>query len=320
MRGNGSVRVALWGVGSHVRRNLLPAFERSRRVDLVALHTRHERTLGEVAESTGATPYHDINSMLSAPDVDAVYIAAPTGVHAHMARETLRAGKHVWCEKPMTGSHHETADVIRAAERAGLVALESDMFLYHPQFNELRRLVETQEVGRLVSMTGRFGFPHLPSADFRYSRSLGGGALLDAGYYPIAAALDLLGPELRLLGAAVTSDDGRDVDTVGAAIVASNDQTALLEWGFGRSYRNEIEIWCEGGTIKAERAFSKPANLETSIVVSSQSGDNRIIAVSPADQFALMLDSFAAVACGDSPFDPTATLARARLLTQMGRS
>ena len=57
MSGNGNVRLAVWSVGSHVRRNLLPAFERSRRVDLVALHTRDERTLGEVAKSTGATPY-----------------------------------------------------------------------------------------------------------------------------------------------------------------------------------------------------------------------------------------------------------------------
>ncbi|MCL1594884.1 MAG: Gfo/Idh/MocA family oxidoreductase [Actinomycetia bacterium] len=319
MSRNGKIRIAIWGLGSHARRNLLPAIDRSQRVDLVALCTRDEGTLGEVAELTGATPYRDVDLLLSAPDVDAVYIAAPTGVHARFAMAVLEAGKHVWCEKPMTGSYEDTLEILHAAERAGLVALESDMFLHHPQFEELHRLVRSEEVGRPISVTARFGFPHLPATDFRYSKDLGGGALLDAGFYPVAAAVGLIGSGLRLVGATMTSDDSRDVDTGGTALVASGDQVALLDWGFGRSYRNEIEVWCEGGTINVERAFSKPANLDTSIVVMPQSGDIRTIDVSSADQFARMFDTFAATTLDIESFDATNTLERARLLGEIRR-
>ncbi|VAW09420.1 hypothetical protein MNBD_ACTINO02-2912, partial [hydrothermal vent metagenome] len=251
---------------------------------------------------------------LSASDVDAVYIAAPTGLHADMGFEAIGAGKHVWCEKPMTVTLLQSEQMVDAARSAGLVALESDMFLHHPQFLELQRLVASEELGPVVSVTGRFGFPHLPRSDFRYSKQLGGGALLDAGFYPVAAATALLGSGLVLAGALRVSEEGGDVDTGGTALAATGGRAALLDWGFGRSYRNEIEVWCEDGVIKVQRAFSKPAHLETRIVVSPQSGDEWTIPIGAADHFALMLDDFAEVTIGEAPWDTQQVLSRARLL------
>lgn len=320
MSKNRKVRVALWGIGSHVRRNLIPAFERSSFVDLVALHTRTESALGEVARLTGAAPYRDVDRLLSTRDVDVVYIAAPTGVHASMAIATIEAGKHVWCEKPMTASYAETERVVNAALNAGLVALESDMFLHHPQFAMLQRLVKSGELGLVASMTARFGFPHRPGTDFRYSKELGGGAILDAGFYPVAAAVALLGPGLRLAGATVANREGTEVDIGGTALAVSGNRSAVLDWGFGRAYRSEIEIWCEAGVITTDRAFSKPADLATQIAVRLQGGEERVVSVVPADHFALMLDNFAAITLGEVPFDAGPTLARARLLTEIGES
>lgn len=309
-----SVRLGIWGIGSHVRRNIIPAIERSSRTQLVALHTRNEDVLNEVAAATGARPYRDIDDLLASPDVDAIYIAAPTGLHAEMGIAAIAAGKHVWCEKPMTTGHRQTKDMIDAAAKAGRVALESDMFLHHPQFLELQRLVESEELGRMVSMTGRFGFPHLPRSDFRYSEKMGGGALLDAGFYPVAAATALLGPGLLLAGALVTTEEGEAVDTGGVALATTQGRAALLDWGFGRSYRSEIEVWCEGGLIEVGRAFSKPAHLETQIIIHLQSGDGRTTTIAAADHFALMLDDFAGITVGETPFDATQTLERTRLL------
>ncbi len=313
------VRVAVWGIGSHVRRNLIPAFERSSHVDLVAIHTRSESRLREVAELTGAAAYQDSDRLLAASDVDVIYVAAPTGLHASMAIASIEAGKHVWCEKPLTVTLGETQRVVSAALDAGLVALESDMFLHHPLFVELCRLVESQELGATMSMTGRFGFPFRPGTDFRYSKDLGGGALLDAGFYPIAAAVALLGIGLQTIGAVVTSDGGFEVDTGGTALVALDNRAAVLDWGFGRAYRNEIEIWCHSGVVEVGRAFSKPADLATQIVIRPQSGKDYVIEVAPADQFALMLDDFAAITLSDTSYDTERILERSRLLTEIGR-
>lgn len=309
-----SVRLGIWGIGSHVQRNIVPAIDRSFRTQLVALHTRNEEVLDEVAAATGARACREVEDLLSAPDVDVIYIAAPTGLHAEMGIAAIGAGKHVWCEKPMTASLAQTTDLIDAALSAGLVALESDMFLHHPQFTALRRLVESEQVGQVISITGRFGFPHLPRSDFRYSKEMGGGALLDAGFYPVAAATALLGPGLTLAGSSVAVEQGGGVDVGGAALATTGGRAALLDWGFGRGYRNEIEVWCEGGFIEVQRAFSKPANLETRIDVFPQSGDAWTVPIAAADHFALMLDHFVSITTGEETYDPQQMLARARLL------
>ena len=308
------MRIAIWGIGSHIQRNIIPAFERSRRTQLVALHTRNEDVLNEVAAATGALAYREVEDLLSSPEVDAIYIAAPTGLHAEMGLAAIAAGKHVWCEKPMTVNLAQTTSLIDAAAAAGLVALECDMFLHHPQFLELKRLVQSETLGPIASATGRFGFPHLPKSDFRYSVAMGGGALLDAGFYPVAAATALLGSRLALAVALRVLKEGGGVDMGGTALAAVDGRAALLDWGFGRSYRNEIEVWCEYGVIKVQRAFSKPAELATRIIVNPQSGDEWTIPIAAADHFALMFDDFAKVTVGETAVDSRQVLARARLL------
>lgn len=299
---------------------MIPALERSRNVDLVAVHTRAASGLEEVARSTEATPYQDVDRMLAADDVDVIYVATPTGLHASMAMGVIEAGKHVWCEKPMTTSFEDAQHVIRSAVECGLVALESDMFLHHPQFVELQRLMLTETVGPAVSMTARFGFPHLSRSDFRYSKNLGGGALFDAGFYPVAATVALLGSDARIVGAAIIERDEDDVDIGGTALALAGERSAVLDWGFGRSYRNEIEVWCEGGLISTGRAFSKPSDLATEIVVRPQGNVEYNVSVEPTDQFSKMFDDFAAITRGETPFDPEPILARARLLSEIGAS
>lgn len=311
------IRVGVWGIGAHVRRTVIPAIRRSDRVELVGLHTRTDTVLRDVAVSTGATPYADRSEFLGTDDIDVVYLATPTGVHASMALETISAGKHLWCEKPMTTSLEQTESIVAAAQESRLVALESAMFLHHPQFLLLQDIIASDEVGEVATVTARFGFPHRSQADFRYSRELGGGALLDAGFYPAAAVVALLGIEARVAGSVITTSEGVDADTGGSALVVLNQGAGLLDWGFGRSYRNEIEVWCEEGTIAVTRAFSKPAELATQIVIRPQSGDPHTIAVPPADQFSLMLEDFAAITCGERPYDPRPVLARSRLLTEI---
>ncbi len=307
----------MWGVGGHAQRTLIPALAAAENADLVALFTRDPSIREDVAAATGAVPYSNPGDLLDDPDVDAIYIATPTGLHTEMSMEVIAAGKHVWCEKPMSVTYDQTAAIVDAAMGAGLVALEADMFLHHPQFRKLKRLVSSDGLGPLASVTARFGFPHRDRNDFRYSAQLGGGALLDAGYYPIAAAVDLFGPGLNLAGCTIGHDVGRGVDIGGTAIAVTDHRAAVLDWGFGRSYRSEIEVWCEDAVVEATRAFSKPADLETELVIRHQSGEVETIAIAAADQFALMVDDFADVTVGNSVFDPTPQLERARLLSEI---
>lgn len=311
------LRVGLWGVGGHARKSLIPAFAATETVRLAAIHTRDADVLAEVAATTGAMPFPDVDVMLGSTDIDAVYLAVPTGIHFNAAMRAISTGKHVWCEKPLTESHEKTVELIDAATKAGLVALETDMFLHHPQFERLQTIVSSGDLGDMLSMTGRFGFPHRPTADFRYSRDLGGGAVLDAGFYPLAAAVALLGTGIELRGAMLQFAPEYEVDIGGSAFLTGNNRTAFLDWGFGRSYRSEIELWCERGTVHAQRAYAKPDDLDTEIVVRHQSGSVETLPVPAANHFALMLNHFAAVTSGDCGYQPDMLLARSRLMASI---
>ena len=317
MNRGSAIGVGIWGIGEHARRNLIPALLSSAAVELAAVHTRRDDVLAEVAESTGATPYRDVDRFLDSSDVEVILVASPTGLHADMAMEVIGAGKHVWCEKPMTIGHEETRRIVDAAWEAGLVALETDMFLHHPQFIEMARIARSGDLGPIASVTARFGFPHVSETNFRYSSDLGGGALLDAAFYPVAAVVALLGSGLRTLGAEIQYQGVGGVDVGGAALLASDGSTGMLDWGFGRAYRSEIEIWCERGTIAAERAFAKPETLATSVTVRSQVDGNRVEMIDAVNHFTLMFDHFAEITTNAIGFDPTAILERSRLLDEI---
>jgi predicted dehydrogenase len=225
----------------------------------------------------------------------------------------LGAGKHVWCEKPITSDVDHTVQLMAAATAQGRVALETDMFLHHPQFRTLKSLLESRTLGEIRSVTARFGFPHRDPTDFRYSTAMGGGALLDAGFYPLAAAVAILGTDIRLSGAVMTADEPFEVDTGGSAILSAGGTAAFLDWGFGRAYRSEIEVWCRQATVIAARAFAKPADLGTELRIRHQSGNLEVIPIPAADHFALMLDDFAEVTADSRGQGVESVLARSRL-------
>jgi NDP-hexose-3-ketoreductase len=289
----GMIGVGLWGLGEHARRNLLPAFRDSSRAQLRGVTTLEPPALGEVAKEEGVEAYPDPAEMLEVGDIQAVYLAVPNALHHEIGVRVLEAGKHLWCEKPLATTHEERLSLLSLGERAGLGVLECTMFRDHPQFQRIESIVATGGVGRVRSMSARFGFPHLPPTNFRYQPEMGGGALLDAAFYPVSAARLLLPGPLRVVGSRIFTEAPYQVDTRGAAFLAAPEGvTAFLEWGFGMAYRNEVEIWGEEGTLFAGRVFSKPPTLETTVRLVKQSGEVEEERVKPANHFTRMLDRF----------------------------
>ena len=130
-------------------------------------------------------------ALLDDDGVDAVYNPLPNGLHAEWTLKALEAGKHVLCEKPFTANAAEARTVAEAARRSGLVVMEAFHYRYHPL---AQRMVEAvAQLGTLQSVSASLCFPLPRFSDIRYSYALGGGAMMDAGVYPLTC-LRLLGP------------------------------------------------------------------------------------------------------------------------------
>jgi len=82
-------------------------------------------------------------------DVDAVVIATPVRTHYALAKDALLHGKHVLVEKPLTASVAEAEELAQLAEQQGRVLMVGHTFVYNPAVNELRKLVQSGDLGKI---------------------------------------------------------------------------------------------------------------------------------------------------------------------------
>ncbi|GER86755.1 oxidoreductase [Dictyobacter vulcani] len=91
------------------------------------------------------TDFHDILNS----DVDGVVIAAPVRAHYRLAKEALLHGKHVLVEKPLTASVAEAEELVELAQQRKLILMVGHTFEYSPAVNELRKLVQNGDLGKI---------------------------------------------------------------------------------------------------------------------------------------------------------------------------
>ena len=82
-------------------------------------------------------------------DIDAIVIATPVSTHFQLAREALLHGKHVLVEKPLTASVTEAEELVALAQEQQRVLMVGHTFEYNPAVNELRKLVQSGELGKI---------------------------------------------------------------------------------------------------------------------------------------------------------------------------
>jgi predicted dehydrogenase len=150
------------------------------------------------------TVYPDYPALLADPDLDAVYIPLPNGLHAQWTLAALAVGKHVLCEKPLTSNADQAREVADAADASGLVLMEAFHYRYHPLMARVRQLLDEGAVGTVQRMRAVLAFPLPRFSDIRYRLDLAGGATMDAGCYPVNLLRFLAGTEPEVVSARAT--------------------------------------------------------------------------------------------------------------------
>jgi predicted dehydrogenase len=91
----------------------------------------------------------DYRKVLGDPAIDAVVVATPVSSHYEMVRESILAGKHVLCEKPLCKNSGEAEDLVALAQAKGRALMVGHVFLFNPGIIKLKELVNTGELGPL---------------------------------------------------------------------------------------------------------------------------------------------------------------------------
>lgn len=135
-----------WGYwGPKVARNLASLPDAA--VSMVVDMDKH-RLASAIVSQPGIETTSDIQQLMRS-NVDAIAIATPVRTHYKLAREALLHGKHVLVEKPLTASVEEAEELVALAEERQLVLMVGHTFEYSPAVNELRKLIQTGDLGNV---------------------------------------------------------------------------------------------------------------------------------------------------------------------------
>ena len=108
---------------------------------------RPERLAQARARYSSTKSGTDHNDIIKDPSVDAVVIATPVGTHFELGMAALRAGKHVWMEKPLAATSEEAARLLDEADRRGLALMVDHTFVFTPAVQKMRELTRAGELG-----------------------------------------------------------------------------------------------------------------------------------------------------------------------------
>ena len=193
---------AVVGLGSISKVAVLPAFARSKKAKLVALvsgNKQKARKFAKEFKASAAYTYDEFDDCLKNPEIDAVYIATPPGVHEKHVLAAARAGKHVLCEKPLAATATQARNMVEACERYQVKFMTAYRKYLEPSTVTLKKMISKGELGRIDVIHSLFTELHQfgdNSQPWLFSKELsGGGPLTDLGVYCINTCRWLLGED-----------------------------------------------------------------------------------------------------------------------------
>ncbi|WBV43953.1 Gfo/Idh/MocA family protein [Pseudoroseomonas cervicalis] len=221
------VGYAVLGLGQYALNQIIPAFGETQHSRLVALVSGNRQKAEGVADRYGVRReaiygYQDLERIAENDEIDVVYVITPPSLHEEFTVRSLRAGKHVLCEKPMAPSVEACQRMIDAARQADRQLMIGYRCHYEPYSLEAIRRIRAGELGEVRVLHTDNARPvnpdSVPADEWRVRRALaGGGALFDVGIYGVNGARYLLGAEPEEVSAwSHTPDDPRfgDVEDV----------------------------------------------------------------------------------------------------------
>jgi 1,5-anhydro-D-fructose reductase (1,5-anhydro-D-mannitol-forming) len=185
------------GVGDITIRRVIPAIQAEPRSVLYGIVTRDASKAAQYRVRT----WESLGMALSDPAVDAVYVATPVFLHASQTIQSLRAGKHVICEKPMAMNEPEARSMLQVAEQSGRLFGVAYYRRCYPKVQRAKQLLQQGAVGKPVvaELTNHMWFDGSGRRSWLvYPAKAGGGPLFDIASHRIDVLNFWFGTPLRV--------------------------------------------------------------------------------------------------------------------------
>jgi predicted dehydrogenase len=286
-------------------RAVMPAIDHSDSARLVAVSSLG----GPVPDPWAPLSVETYDDVLDHPDVDAVYVPLPNGMHRHWVERAAARGKHVLCEKPLAPTAADASAMAAACAAAGVVFAEAWMTPFDVRWRAAIGQAAEGRLGTLIDVDSSFTFTIAEEAadNYRWTADQGGGALLDVGIY-------CLGPIVELWDA---SPDHVEATALWHTADVDARTEATLSWHDGREARircsfvdpeeQRLEIVGDAGALVIAADAHTGGAAATNFLVAEAQGRHHTEVVTPSDPYLGMVDAFARAVRGDAPFPRTMT-------------
>jgi predicted dehydrogenase len=176
--------------------------------------------------------YGSYDTLLKDTEVDIIYIATPHISHATLSIKSMRAGKHVLCEKPLAIHKNDALEIMKTSKETNCFFMEALWTRFNPVFVEVLKRIKNNEIGDVKYINADFSFKSNHELESRvFNLELGGGSLLDIGIYPAFLTYSILGLPKNILASSLFNDTTKcDIQT--SMIFEYSQAQAILYSGF----------------------------------------------------------------------------------------
>ena len=213
------------------------------------------------------TCYDNYEAGLAAFKGDLVYISTVNSTHAEYARKALEAGLNTIVDKPATLTLKDAEELVALAKQKNLFLGESTVYLMHPQLTTIKQIfVNNEDAPKLATI--HFTMPPFQPNNFRYQKSLGGGAIMDTAPYAVSVGRYFFGSKPEKVECVVSErqEDGLDIE-YSLMMSYPDGKTMIGHFGFNTEYINQVHLMGTRTNVLVNRIFTIPDTMENELTV-----------------------------------------------------
>jgi predicted dehydrogenase len=298
-----------------------PAIKRSRAgIRIAACCDIRPEAVKRWEEDYDAVGYTDYAAMVRKEKLDGVLLATWPNQHREQLEQLLAAGvKNILCEKALTLTGREAAEIHKLVSSAGAFVMEGFMYRHNPVIRKLEQILARGEVGPVDNVRACFSAfdpetadPSDPNRNWRQRKECGGGIPYDFACYCVNCCGHFAGDLPRRVYAIGNTGKYDTINRIYGTIEYANGVVGIIESSKKCSYTQEVQISCAGGILNVPIAWTIPHNLT---ITQRHTGWNAIACDSyPTDNvpdwltsYQLQAENFAGVVRGQAkPLIPLA--------------
>ncbi len=291
-----ALRWGILGAGSYVAKiAVVPAMMEALNCTISAIQTGsnadyYQSTLPE------ARIYTDPEELLNDKSVDAVYLPLPNDLHETWIKAAIDHHKDVLCEKPLATDSNKARELYEYAKMHGQILSEAYMTSYHTRHRSaIARAMQngSGEIQHIVSIFS--GVLHCAESNYRWSRSKGGGALLDVGIYALAPIVELLGPDpdeitARFRANRIARANDASEELITTTLAYKKGATADIFCSFVSAEEQRLLVVKEKELIEINRACT-PGLTDDSYLLTDTHGEKSSVVAGESDPYLEMVEA-----------------------------